>query len=107
MSEDYKDALLALHGVLKELKELNKGLEQKVQDIIIILEKQGLVDLSPGQLVDKDYCRDSHESLTCGIKNKVKELEKRVESKIRWAWIILIAVLGFYGGIIAIILQKV
>ena len=107
MTEDYKEALVALHGALAELKGLANKCEDKINSINIILEKQGLVDWEAGATVNKDFCKDSHDGLVCDVKLKIKDLKDSLDNRFKWSWVVSTFILGMYGTVLFVLMQEV
>lgn len=86
--------------LLRETLEANKIQQERLETIERILDRQGLAELKPGTLVDKEFCDVEHGKLTDHVCGRASGLEKSVNRKIYSSWSVLILI----GGIIAKVL---
>ena len=90
MQSDLKPLLEAVLESVEETKN-------RLTEIERIIDRQGLSELKPGTVVDKDFCDVEHAELKDSVCGRASKLEKSTNSKIYATWVVLLAILTWFG----------
>ena len=90
MQQDLKPLLEAVLESVEETKT-------RIAEIERVIDRQGLSDLKPGTVVDKDFCDVEHAELKDSVCGRASKLEKTTNGKIYATWLVLLAVLTWFG----------
>ena len=72
-------------------------LKERISDVENALDRQGVKEMKPGLLVDKEFCSVEHANLVKAMRDLFNEFTKGVTVKIYATWLALVMVLGGMG----------
>ncbi len=105
--EDLKRAFRHQTEALRELKSFLTGCEDKISEMNIVFERQGLKDWPAGHAVNKDFCELSHSTLEKEVCNKGTKFEQALTARLKWSWGVGVFILSGYGMVILFILGEI
>ncbi len=72
-------------------------LKAKIDVLERVIERQGLDKMAPGTVVDKPFCDIEHDELKQSVCGRATNLEKGTNRKIYSTWVVLFALLSWFG----------
>ncbi len=74
--------------------ESAEELKNRITDVENALDRQGVKEMKPGLLVDKDFCHTEHEDLIKSMKDLFDGFTKGISLRVYGTWAVLVIILG-------------
>ena len=71
--------------------------KDRITDLEMAIDRQGIKRMKPGQLVDRDFCREEHKELIDELAQTNDHSNKNVNAKIYASWVVLVFALSYFG----------
>ena len=71
--------------------------KNRITALEMAIDRQGIKRMKPGQLVDRDFCRDEHKELIDDLAKTNSDSNKGINGKIYASWVVLVFALSYFG----------